>query len=487
MKNNRMKDALENITRRDVPENTNLWSRITTGINEKKFFMKTLRTRPLMIVVIVAVALLLLTGVVYAIGKVTGYVPGIGLVDQNAPIRVLEKPIKVRQGALSIRVLKVVADAAQTLVVYSVNGIPARMDSQPICGLSPSLRLPNGTELQVLRDENIGGMGSENGFPMSYQTQINYAPVPAKIDDIMLVFPCILPIGVGPENWQVQIHLSPAPKEYATPAVEIGATFVASNPTFVKVPTPTTDMMIFTPEPNNLSMPAIPTSSLNASGLHLDKVIELPNSYILIGNFTDAGDLPEPVEINLGPYDDLPHMEDGTGQRVIFRVRTDIQPDNVQDGNRYWAYEVAKPVPGPLTITLDQVNITVTDTTQFTFDAGSNPQVGQKWELNLPVHLVNYDYVIDSVEVIKDGYRFNYHSGTDVPEGVSLQIIIIGSSPEQGSGKAINRKSVVTYFDSFTYSDSLPTGQLTVELTLSETVPLQGPWILSWMPPNPNP
>jgi hypothetical protein len=361
------------------------------------------------------------------------------------------------------------------------------MDSQQICGLSPSLRLPNGTELQVLRDANIGGMGSENGFPMSYQTQISYAPVPAKIEDIVLVFPCILPIGVGPENWQVQIHLSPAPKEYATPAVEIGATFVASNPTFVKVPTPTTDMRIFTPEPNNPSMPAIPTSSLNASGLHLDKVIELPNSYILVGNFTDAGDLPGPVEIDLSLYDDLPHMEDGAGQRVIFRVRTDIQPDNMLAGVRYWAYEVAKPVQGPLTITLDQVNITVTDTTQFTFDAGSNPQVGQKWELNLPVHLRNYDYVIDSVEVIKDGYRFNYHSGMDAPEGVSLEINIVGSSPEQQSGKLINQKSVVTYSDSFTYSAPLPTGQLTVEVGLTETVPLQGPWTLTWTPSESNP
>ena len=52
MKDNRMKDALENIARRGVPENTNLWLRIVAGIDERKSFMKTLRTRPLMVVVI---------------------------------------------------------------------------------------------------------------------------------------------------------------------------------------------------------------------------------------------------------------------------------------------------------------------------------------------------------------------------------------------------------------------------------------------------
>jgi len=482
MKENNIKDVLEAIAQRNVPEDVNLMSFIASRL-ERKSLMMTLRTRPVLLIMVVLLTFALLTGVVYAIGNLLGYVPGIGLVDQSAPIHVLKNPIRVRQGALTIRVLKVVADASQTLVVYSVAGIPARMGSQPICGLSPHLRLPNGTELQVLRDANIGGIGSENGFPMSYQTQISYAPVPAKIEDIVLVFPCILPIGIGPENWQVQIHLSPAPKDYATPALEIGATFVASNPTFVKVPTPTTDMRIFTPEPNNPSMPAVPTSSLTASGLYLDKVIELPNAYILVGNFTDAGDLPGPVEINLDPYEDLPHMEDGAGHRVIFKVRTDIQPDNMQGGVRYWAYEVAKPAQGPLTITLDQINIAVSDTTQFTFDAGTDPQVGQRWELNIPIHLRNYEYVIDSVEVIENGYLFKYHAGNDVPQD-SLALSIGGYSPEQDNGRAVQKEILTEYSKDLIYSTPFPTGQLTVELTVTETVPLPGPWTLTWTPPD---
>jgi hypothetical protein len=91
--------------------------------------------------------------------------------------------------------------------------------------------------------------------------------------------------------------------------------------------------------------------------------------------------------------------------------------------------------------------------------------------------------MIDSVEAIQDGYRFNYHSGTDAPEGVSLEISIVGSFPDRMDGKLINQETVVTYSDSYTYPAPLPTGQLTVEVGLTEAVPLEGPWTSTWTPP----
>jgi len=308
---------------------------------------------------------------------------------------------------------------------------------------------------------------------MKLEQSVTYSSIPASVDQVTFTFPCILPEGIGPENWQILLKLAPAPKDYATPAVEIGATFVVSNPTF--------DMTI-TPEATNLSNPATPTLISNASGLHLDKVIELPNSYILVGNFTDAGDLPGGLVINLDPHEDLPQMEDGTGNPVTFKVREDIKPENPQGGVRYWAFEIAKPVQGPVTITLDQVNVAATDTAQIKFDAGSNPQIGQKWDLDLPIHVRSYEYVINSVEVIKNGYLFKYHSGSDAPKGISLNIVILGSSSEGDSDSVDNRNIVAQYSNSLTYPSSMPTGSLTVELSLTEFVPLQGPWTLTWTP-----
>ena len=113
--------------------------------------------------------------------------------------------------------------------------------------------------------------------------------------------------------------------------------------------------------------------------------------------------------------------------------------------------------------------------------AGADPQQGQKWDLNLTVHLGSYEYVMDSVEVIENGYLFRYHSGTDVPPGESLMFNLIGHTPEQDSSELRSGKTIVEYAEKLVYSP-LPTGQITVDLTSMETFPLQGPWTLTWTP-----
>jgi hypothetical protein len=179
-------------------------------------------------------------------------------------------------------------------------------------------------------------------------------------------------------------------------------------------------------------------------------------------------------------------MEDELDNPVPFKVREDIQPAATW-ADRYWlrswAYEVSKPAQGPLTITLDQINIALSEKTQFSFDAGPAPQAGQTWELNLPIHLRGYEYVIDSVEVIENGYLFKYHAGNDVPQD-SLSLSIAGYSPEQDNSRAVQKETVTEYSKDLIYSTPFPTGQLTVELTVTETVPLPGPWTLTWTPPD---
>lgn len=476
-----MKDLLEKIARRGVPENTNLWPRISAGIDERKSFMKTLRAQPLTSVLIAVVALMFLTGVVYAIGKVTGYIPGVGFV-QTSSLRILTEPVTVETDGLAITISEIIADSDHTFVAYSVDGIVVPKMDRPTCGAIPSLQLPNGSTLNILGVDDGGPQGVQAGSIMRLEQSVTYSSIPADMNDITLTFPCILPEGTGPENWHISLHLSPAPKNYATPAVEIGATFVASNPTFVVLPTPTTDMRLFTPESPD-TLPATLTPAPNGSGLYLEKVIDLPNSYILVGNFTDAGDLPGALVINLDPHEDLPHIDDSAGKSVAFKVREDIQFENMQSGVRYWAYEITKPVQEPLTITLDQVNIALFYKFEFQFDAGANPQMGQKWDLNLPVRLGKYEYVMDSVEVVENGYLFKYHSGTDAPDGTSLLFNLIGHTPEQNSSEVRDGETIVTYSEKLTYALPLPTGQLTVELTSDETVPIQGPWTLTWTPP----
>jgi hypothetical protein len=291
-----------------------------------------------------------------------------------------------------------------------------------------------------------------------------------------------LPEGSGPENWHIPLDLVRAPEEYATPAVELGATFAASGPKVGTAPTPTLETVL-TPAPSDLPLsPFLP----HGSGLYLDKVIELPNSYILVGNFTDAGDLPGGMEVNSDPDFDLPFMKDGNGDPVSFKVRQDIQPATTWSDQywvRPWAYEIPKSVKGPVTITLDQIHIGVSNAAQFKFETGANPQVGQKWELNLPVRLGTYEYVMDSVEMVEGGYLFKYHSGADVPEGQALGLRIVGAQPEKDASTVHGGGTRVEYSENITFS-SPPTGPLIVELSLYESLTLPGPWKLTWTPPS---
>lgn len=462
MKKNRMKDVFESIVQRDVPANANLWPRIVEK-TERKNFMQTVRARPALALFLVLLALALLSSVAYAIGKVTGYIPGVGIVDQSTPLRVLAKPVVAERDGLTVTISEVVADSDHTFVAYGVDGIIARSGGWPVCTVMPSLQLPDGSTLNAITMD-YGPLGGQVGSEMEFKPRAIYSSIPAGVSNLTITFPCILPEGTGPKNWQIPLQLSPAPKDYAIPAIEIGATFVASNPEFA-----------MTPAPDGPSLSNTPTPVSNGSGLHLEKVIELPDSYILFGNFTDAGDLPGSLLVS---DDDQLNIQDTNGNSVPYDVRDDIRPEVDRAGVNDWALEIAKPVQGPLTITLDKIDIVVSDTTQFKFDAGSNPQVGQKWELNLPVHLRKYNYVIDSVEVIKDGYLFKYHS-VDTPEGMSLGIDILGSFPRWEDVRQI---TAAEYSHNLIFPDRLPTGQLTLELTLSEFIPLQGPWMLTWTP-----
>jgi len=222
---------------------------------------------------------------------------------------------------------------------------------------------------------------------------------------------------------------------------------------------------VLTPAQYDPSFPNTPTPVSNGSGLYLEKVIELPNSYILVGNFTDTGDLPGYMLTTGSAYDYLPRIENAEGNPVPFKVRDDIKPAVNWGSTYYWAYEIQKPVKGPLKITLDEIDINTSDTIRFDFDAGLNPQPGQKWQLNLPVHLGRYDYVIDTAEMLENGYLFRFHSRTDVPEGTSFQLDIVGSSQERGStdGSDDRRpKDIVKYSQNITYLVPPPTGKLTV-------------------------
>jgi len=107
-------------------------------------WMMTLRTRPLMAIVLALLTLLALTSVAYAIGKSLGYIPGIGLVNQDVPIRVLAEPVTTSHNGIIFTIMQIVADSERTTVFYSINApqptpgpLLQPIPGEPTCKFSP--------------------------------------------------------------------------------------------------------------------------------------------------------------------------------------------------------------------------------------------------------------------------------------------------------------------------------------------------------------
>jgi hypothetical protein len=450
-------DILDSAADDSLSHNTDLWPSVSARL-ERKSPMMTLRTRPVAAVLIALLILFALSGVVYALGRAFGYIPGIGIVDQSLPIRVLAEPVTAQGQGISVSVSKVVADASRTFIAYRVEGIPLGENGIPACATIPGMQLADGTDL-----ENKTGSGGtavlRDGSTVYYEEENFFSPIPNETNNVTFRLSCVLPDGSISESIKLPLSLIPAPAGYATPATELAVTADGVE---------------------------------NKTGLHLEKVLELDDSYILIGKFTDAGDLPGPMSMTTSSDSDyLPHIEDANGTPVAFKVREDARPDPDWDVAYYWAYEIPKPVTAPIKITVDSVDIRKHHTAQFQFDAGDHPQVGQVWDLNQTVKLGASEFVIDSVTFLGNGYKFNLSSET-LPAGVTPDIEIVDSSlsPYQfdnidstvdNSGK-IARDTIT-----LTANNPLPAGNLSVNWGLDEFIPQPGPWSLTWTPSKTNP
>jgi hypothetical protein len=451
------RDILDSAAAGSLSHNANLWPNISARL-ERKSLMQTLRTRPLLMLMIAIVAILLLSGVAYALGRSLGYIPGIGIVDQSVPIRVLAEPVTVEKQGISVTVSKVVADSTRTFITYRVAGIPLGENGIPACAMLPALHLADGTNLED-KSGSGGTAGLRTGNTISFEEQKIFSAIPDGTNNASFVLSCVLPDGSALENFELPLNFVPASAGFATPAAEVAVTADGVE---------------------------------NQTGLHLEKVLELEDSYILIGKFTDGGDMPGPLSMSTSSDSEyLPHIEDANGDPVSFKVREDARPDPDWDVAYYWAYEIPKPVAAPLKITVDHVSIRKHNTAQIQFDTGDHPQINQEWNLNLPVTLGASEFIVDSVTFLGNGYTFNL-SSENLPVGVTPDIAIMDGSVSPYQFDNIDSMqspvgSKVIYTITLTANNPPPTGNLTVNWGLDEFIPQPGPWSLVWTPSKTNP
>lgn len=482
MNEDRMKDMLSDIARRAVPDDVNLMPQITVRL-ERKSLMSTLRVRPVLTILLVLMLLVLLTGVAYAIGKMMGYIPGIGMIEQSMPLRILAEPVSVTRAGVTLTVEQVVLSADKTVVVYKVEGIPLEaytnqgnnegtgegdsgysfssaavipigsetpevsysgIEKNTTCFEDNRLSLPNGMQLPLQTGEG-------NGWSSGFENRHVFGPVPLEINEATFLVPCIPETTPGalPENWEIPLRFVPAPPD-------------------MKV-LPVVGVVPSTSGTNNYQ-----------SAMTVDQVIETHDGYILIGKFRLNG-FPSNVDPH-GFYNNLTSFIDIKGQIVRGLPASGIQFDSKVKGEFPWAYEIqGKQYAWPITITMDAVNAYVLgETTEFEFDTGDNSQVGQTWQLKPDRQIAGYKIREASIKRTSNGYEFQFRTDPDV-QLFYTEIVGIPFSSGGGGGSDNFHRGRIYY--RLEYKGEPPSGKLMIKLSDLQVI-IHGPWQMQWSPEN---
>jgi len=462
-------DVLDSAANLRISDNLDLFPSVAERINQRKAFMQTLRARPGLAVMLAILALLLLTGVAYAIGRLAGYIPGVGIVDQSEPLRVLAEPVTVTRDGITLTVEQVVLSADKTVLLYKVEGIsenaypsdentedlPSSSYSSVItteetpqvsesiveagssCVPDDHLRLPNGSTLGIRSSQG-------SGWTTGFENQLVYPPISKDTNEVTFLVSCIsgtLPEAL-PQNWEIHLRLIPA----------------SSDLTILPV----------------VNAPAI---AGQLSAMTLEQVIETDNGYILIGKFRSIG-LPAHAQAQGGPSFVL--ITDANGQAVDAAPARDLDPNNVF-GEFVWGYEIkGKKQAWPLTLTMDTVQVLYYEqTTDFQFDTGPNPQTGQKWILNQDIQFEGYTIRVVSIERTSSGYSFVFKADPHVV-GITAEI---KDFPPVGGNGGDGGFGTGDLYSTTEYNGEPPSGKLTIELGWLHAY-VAGSWRVQWSPDN---
>ena len=224
--------------------------------DRRSSLMQILRARPLITVIAVILALLLLSGIAYAVAQFGGFMPGIGFVNnvqsvlptpiviqreipltpppQTDPTPTVETASEAKlagnpatvavQGrkGITLTVEQVAAEAGRLVIAYKISGLPLnlfapeRVPTQLAYAeahrdepMPEQVRLPDGR----LLDHGNGGR-CEGGGDLSsswLSCQSIYAPLPDGVSQFTLEIKRIHYATPGelPENWVIPIHLNP--------------------------------------------------------------------------------------------------------------------------------------------------------------------------------------------------------------------------------------------------------------------------------------
>ena len=487
--NKNYRDILDSAASSHIPDNLNLFPRVAARLNQRKTFMQTLRARPALAILLAFLALLLLTGVAYAIGRLTGYIPGIGFVQTNS-LRVLAEPVSQTRDGITVSIEQVVVDPERTIIISKTEGLTIAAANSKGEGGGPFgsphlLRLPDGTTLEESTSYSgtpeplLNNIKTEGGWP-NYVQRLVFQSVPSQVNELTLVIPVLqnMPVDAAPEDWEITFQLKPAPVDMTyAPVIEF------------------TPMSTFTPIAGETNAPALSNvATLNGFTLQLDNVIELENSYVFTGNLSwDDSAFPSGKGAILDAV--IPVLTDASGQEIpVEQVQVDAHmPFSFYENNMPWSYRTnRKAFAGPLTLSVSSINIvSLPPEFDFEINLGSNPQIGQVWEVNRDFVVEGHSIRLQSIRLANPpttcdtvGLEYEIKGDTagaslmltDVNPELSIDQICSGGGGGGGPVDTTLSTGVIGY-------RNIPFGLHHYSIAASIPYEINGPWQVTWTPP----
>ncbi len=367
-----------------------------------------------------------------AIRGLLGYIPGVGIVDQSAPIRVLAEPVSQTRDGITITVTSATLTSDRTHVEYRIFGVPRsaypNSEAEHGCFEFNYLLLPDGTHLERMQD---------------------YPPVPADVPHALLVIPCIgetLP-GTVPENWALPLRFVPAPADMTVlPVVELS------------------------PSPHGTDVPS-------EAFVLFDQVIETADGYIVLGRF-----MPRVANGEWAQVTGMPMIHDATGARVSYSMPQDVQGPQVNDGSGGFGFAYQFKAVGleyPLTFSFPGVVVGPADPqarAQFHFDSTTLPESGEELGLDQQVEMAGHTITLVAVSnSSRNGYAFEFQSDEDF---YSLSVEIEGHPANGGGGGGVTGGTLHASLDFI----DVPTGPLTLNVSNLVVIKSRTAWEGQWAP-----
>lgn len=273
------------------------------------------------------------------------------------------------------------------------------------------------------------------------------------------------------------VHPSPIPNE--TSSVILG------QPTKVVLlitppPSGTADEKQFGAATQTNDAPSLPDIAMaNGISISLEQVEETDDGYILKGKISKVHSLWLTVLLGEGTQ-----LLDAQGGVIPTKYYSDGKGGTTQDAFEDWGLQtIGKDYPGPWKLTIPSLIVELSHKVSFTVDLGFAPQIGQSFDVNLPVDFAGYPFFVQKVEFFlseknRPCLNFLFTSG---PEIFRISGVTDAGNRSRHTDMQVSDANNGSSFNSLCY-DQMPAGIHSFDIYLIDVIQ-QGPWTLHWQPP----